>query len=89
MSFYPYRPIGIDQTTALDTMAAHGASGVWHEGCGWLLDTNSQTDRVMQSLRRRGYVVQTSDSYMGSGYGRYEITLAGRHQANPFDMEGA
>lgn len=87
MSYYGHSRLGTDQRTALDAMAVSGASGVWHEGSGWLLNTPSQTDRVMQSLKRRGYVAQTSDNYLGSGYGRYEITLAGRHESNPFDME--
>lgn len=44
-------------------------------GIGWVLGTHSQTDRVLSSLAKRGFVDRVGDGF--NGYGHYRLSDAG------------
>jgi len=45
------RPLGDSQQWMLDALRKHGR---WSRNCGWLWDTPSGTERILDSLVRRG-----------------------------------
>jgi len=63
--------LGSNQLTALQTMAGSPWAG-WSWNAGWVLDSYSDTDRVLRSLVRHGLVTVVVED-TGSGYGRYEL----------------
>lgn len=52
-------PLGPTQEAMLVALELHG--GFWHVGCGWLMGTPSNTERVLESLAARELV--TSQHY--------------------------
>lgn len=48
--------IGCLRSMAGDLAGVSDSDGVWHSACGWLWDTVSRTERIMESLHRRGLV---------------------------------
>jgi len=66
--------LGSTQKSVLRSLTQH--SGFWHRGCGWLWDTYSGTERVLDSLVRRG-LVDRSLRESRLGY-RYDINDAGK-----------
>jgi hypothetical protein len=68
--------LGDNQRTALAGLFTH-ARGEWHEQAGWVIGTQSLTDRVLRSLLKYELVEMTHDSWHGSGYGRFTLTTFG------------
>lgn len=54
------RPLGKTQEDVLRALRSHGS---WSRGCGWCWDTRSGTERVLDSLVRRGLVVNGQSPY--------------------------
>lgn len=52
------RKLGKVQQDVLASLKRHGS---WSRGCGWLWDTPSNTQRVMDSLVHAGYAAVTAD----------------------------
>jgi hypothetical protein len=50
------RPLGTIQVSMLAALKRHRS---WYSGCGWLWDTVKGTERILDSLVRRGLVVRT------------------------------
>ena len=75
---HPGKPmIGRMQRMALKSMVERN-NGVWYFGCGWIIDTESGTVKIMESLVKRGFATKRE---IGSVYvekGEYTITDAGR-----------
>lgn len=59
--------MGKRQKAVLALFRARG--GEWYPGIGWVWGTDSETDRILHSLYRRGYVSRTGTT--PSGYGSY------------------
>lgn len=57
------RKLGKVQQEVLASLKRHGS---WHHHCGWLWDTPSNTQRLMDSLVRAGYA--TSNEGQGGGW---------------------
>ena len=55
------RPLGSRQQAVLDAMADHRHR--WHRNCGWVWDTESGTERTLESLVRRGLVAKRSERW--------------------------
>ena len=76
------RPLGARQYSVLKSMA-DSRSGQWFAGCGWIWDTNTGTQKILESLERRGLVerIEDEDEPMPSfgSHGWYQITQAGRN----------
>lgn len=54
------RKLGEIQLNCLQSMLSHqrreGGEPIWYHGCGWIWDTSSRTERVFESLAKRGLV---------------------------------
>jgi DNA-binding PadR family transcriptional regulator len=76
------KPLGTDQIGFLRAMlkggAQRNAERTWSQGCGWTWGTPSQTQRVADSLVRRGLLQTTS---RGNRSDVYSLTDAGRQIA--------
>ena len=59
--------LGKNQARLLRALTEH--QGRWYPGCGWVWGNDSQTDRILASLVRRGLVERYGESMMG--YGKY------------------
>lgn len=73
------RPLGDNQRGVLRSMINYGRNGEWHASCGWYWGTHSGTQRILESLVKRGLVERFGDRHYG--YNRYVITPAGREAA--------
>jgi len=47
------RPLGKNQQNLIDSLKEHD---FWYNGCGWVWDTHSNTQRILDSLVKRGLV---------------------------------
>ena len=56
-------------------------SGSWHIDCGWIWDTASRTERVMESLAERGLVDVKTEITRTWTRKTYTINDAGREEA--------
>lgn len=54
------KKLGKVQQDVLASLKSHGS---WHRRCGWLWDTFSNTERVLNSLVRAGYVTVEKNVY--------------------------
>ncbi len=54
------RPRGSTQESVLKALREHGC---WYVGCGWTWTTYSQTQKIMDSLVRRGDVIVENGRY--------------------------
>lgn len=54
------RKLGDNQRAVLQSLVEFGR---WHRGCGWLWDTNAGTERILDSLVRRGLARKDKDGY--------------------------
>lgn len=68
------RPIGEIQLGVLDALDEHGG---WEPGCGWVWTTHAQTQKVLDTLVRRG-LAKVSNIDGRPGTRRYRITAEGR-----------
>ena len=64
--------LGSNQLGALQMMAGAPWAGWCEVRGGFVLDSHSNTDRVMRSLVKHGLVTVVVEN-VGSGYGRYEL----------------
>jgi hypothetical protein len=66
------RAIGKNQKSVLESLQQHG---YWHAGCGWVWDTTRGTERLLNSLVRRGlvHVVQRT-TWNGYEINSYELS---------------
>lgn len=55
------RPIGHIQKHVLERLAEWGP---WRPGCGWVWDTRLGTQRILDSLNRRGLVRKLGEIYI-------------------------
>lgn len=69
------RPLGDTQQAVLRALHQHQR---WYAGCGWVWDTPSGTERLLQSLERRGLVqVRTVEGCLRRQSTSYTLTAAG------------
>lgn len=82
MSADDNRSLGKLQLIALEVLQARRHGGRWFPGSGWIMTNRSQTERIMESLEKRGLVTMTRVPYPRSisagTYRQWEITDAGR-----------
>lgn len=69
------RAMGVTQTSVLESLRKHK---YWHAGCGWVWTTPRSTQRVMESLVKRGVARIDED-----------VTIAGRRCYLPVDLNEA
>lgn len=67
------RALGVNQLGVIRGMQDRDLKG-WYLGCGWLWATHSQTERICQSLAKRGLVTV---SYPHGVDALYKLTAAG------------
>jgi hypothetical protein len=58
------RKLGKVQQDVLASLKRHGS---WHRRCGWLWDTVSHTERILNSLVRADYVIVEKKVYRLKG----------------------
>lgn len=68
------RPLGKTQISILSALHEHKG---WSRGCGWIWDTEGNTERLLESLVKRGLVTKVTRAYQNpfghrSTYTRYE-----------------
>ena len=70
------RRLGDDQRGVLMCFPSHGH---WYWGCGWTWDGNGKTERILESLVRRGLVAKAIEPILAHGRGAmvYHPTPAG------------
>jgi hypothetical protein len=77
------KPLGRIQYEVLRCLVAHereanrypgSVAGQWTRGCGWHWDTPSNTERMFESLARRGLVDRHEEKFK-SGISRVTFTL--------------
>jgi hypothetical protein len=61
------RPLGKNQKGVLQSLRDHGS---WHTGAGWYWDTFANTERILDSLVKRGLVVRTIETPVPGGWVR-------------------
>lgn len=70
------RKLGVNQLGVLRSMQSRDLKG-WYAGCGWLWNTYSGTERICQSLAKRGLVTV---SYPHGVEAFYKLTAAGESE---------
>lgn len=68
------RKLGVNQLGVIRGMQQRDLQG-WYAGCGWLWNTHSGTERICQSLAKRGLVTV---SYPHGVDSFYQLTDAGK-----------
>jgi len=68
------RKIGTTQIEVLKMLSEHGR---WADGCGWTWSTKSNTERIMESLVKRGLAERTGTIVIRREVMGYAITEAG------------
>ena len=76
------KSLGPTQRAVLECFLQH--SGSWYRGCGWLWDTWSRTERIMESLHRRGMLDRVKTRLGRTHIERvlYSINDRGRRELN-------
>lgn len=57
------RSIGVNQDLMLSALARNRE---WHHGCGWCLESNTATRRILDTLKKRGLVRSSVQKRRGS-----------------------
>lgn len=59
-----FQRLGKNQVAVLDALVEHRC---WFDGCGWIWNTYSETVRILDSLVKRGFVVNKDGKYFPYG----------------------
>lgn len=51
-------PLGREQLGVLKSLRDHGR---WSRGCGWIWSTHGKTERILDSLVKRGLVIKSTE----------------------------
>lgn len=73
------KPMGTNQILLLQTLdrpSLHRERGVWFPWCGWAWGTTCNTNRLLQTLEKRG-LVSSSPSERPNEYPTYRLTPEG------------
>ena len=70
------RGLGVNQRAMLGSLKDHKG---WSRGCGWIWSTNGETEKILESLVKRGLVVkEATTTFRGYPSTRYVLTEAGK-----------